>query len=358
MEDMCGGNHPMSNTVSVLWVDDANQSENAKNLESDSMKCECIRPFELEKQLKENNLKNGLIPDLFLVDFYLGERDDPDINEKYPFHGPAVAALIRDRFPEHPIYLVSFHTANGEVKLSQWAQAAENVADQILNTEFILREGKETLYRDSLDYKTLRALRDDTERGNVDTLLDLLKVPDSNKERIKLILPDELKTGLMRQSENNPDGNAISFARWLRGSFLSYPGPLYDQQHTATLLGVNDKGFKKISNKFEKALYNGIFSRESAPRWWVSEVNDLVFALDGAQDIKSSDPWIISTKIFNVPETEMSRCAVCNEFFPETIGRNMDNPNENLPVHFKCSKPDNTIRRPLYFDNPRMFKKD
>ena len=113
--------------------------------------------------------------------------------------------------------------------------------------------------------------------------------------------------------------------------------------------------FEKVSKNFEEVRYQGIFSRTTAEMWWVSVVNDIVFSHEGAQEIKSSDTWVVSTAIFSIPEEEISKCVVCNGPFPETVGTNSDNPDEVNPVHFKCSKPDLNKKRLLYFDGSRIF---
>jgi hypothetical protein len=354
MEDMCGGNNSLSDIVSVLWVDDEDRTVDAKNLSSESLSIEWQHPEALETKLKEYEGAKNTIPDLFLIDFYLGQKESVN-GEKYTHSGLTSSALIREKYPEYPIYLVTAEeTGNGDANLSIWSQAAECTFDYILTLKKIQREGKNILYYDALDFKVIRSK---TPRGDIQALFDLLKVPTSVKEKIKLILPDELKSGLVPETNINPEGNVISFTRWVRGSLFANPGLLYNKLYTATLLGVNFKGFDRISQKFRKALYTGIFSKTTEPKWWASELNDVVFSYKKAQQIKSSDTWVVSTTIFSIPEEERSKCIMCNESFPETVGANADNPAEIKPVHYKCSMPDPNKKGQLYFDGYRVFRR-
>ena len=344
----------MSENVSILWVDDYDRKDDIKNLRSKRLNIEWVHPEDFSSKLQQyKSVKTA--PDLFLIDFYLDLKPN-DKGEKYRYHGLAVNALIRDKYPEHPIYLVTEEeTGNGDARLSVWAQAAECAFDNILTLKEILRKGKETLYYDALDY---REIRDRTSRNKINTLLELLKAPASIKEKITLVLPDQLKSGLMPKSSDNPEGNTISFTRWVRELLFPHPGLLYNKLYTATLLGVNSDGFNRISRKFEKALYRGIFSITTEPKWWPSEINDILFSFKKAQQGRSSDTWSVSTTIFSIPETEISKCVVCNESFPETVGTNIDNPQEIDPVHFKCSTPDKNRQGQLYFEGHRVFNKD
>lgn len=345
----------MNDIVSVLWVDDEDRTEDVKNLSSELLNIEWLHPEGFETKLKEYESAKNTIPELFLIDFYLGQKESAN-GEKYPYHGLAPNALIRDKYPEHPIYLVTAEeTENGDARLSEWAQAAECTFDNILTLKEIQRKGKEILYYDALNY---RKIRNETASNNINALFDLLKAPDSVRDKVKLVLPDELKAGLMPKNSINPEGNTISFSRWVRELLFANPGLLYDQLYTATLLGVNPKGFERISGKFGKALYTGVFSETEELMWWVSIINDIVFSHKEAQEVKSSDTWVVSTTIFSIPEEERSKCVVCNDFFPETVGTNVDNLREIGPVHFRCSSPDVNKKRQLYFDGPRVFKRE
>lgn len=354
MENLCGGSYPMSDTISVLWIDDENQTTEAKNLGFESLHIQWEHPKDIDSVLEKYENSGVEAPDLFLIDFYLSQK--PINDETYQHQGLVLTALIREKYPEHPIFLVTAAiTENGDTKLQKWSQAAESIFDKIIAFEKIQREGKEILYYDALDY---RKTREKTARNNINALFELLKAPDSIKETLFLVLPDTLKSGLMPISGDNPEGNTIAFARWVLRSLLFNPGLLYDKTYTSTLLGVSEKGFGRISRKFSKAMYTGIFSNTTEPMWWASTINDIVFSYKKSQELKSSDLWVVSNAIFSITEEERSKCAVCDDFFPETVGTNIDNPNEVKPVHYKCSAPDKNKQRQLYFEGFRVFNRD
>ncbi len=346
----------MSDTVSVLWVDDEDRKEDVKNLSSESLNIEWRHPEDLETKLQEYKSATATIPDLFLIDFYLDQKPGRS-GKKYTYRGLTPTALIREEYPEYPIYLVTeAETENGDASLSRWTQAVECTFDKILTLKQLQREEKDRriLYYDALDY---RSVRKEPKGSDISALFGLLKAPDAVRDKIKLIMPDDLKSGLMPENGANPEGNTISFTRWVRGSLFANPGLLYDKLSSATLLGVNFEGFDRISRKFRKALYTGIFSKTTDPKWWASELNDVVFSYKKAQRIKSSDTWVVSTTIFSIPEEERSKCIICNESFPETVGANADNPAEIKPVHYKCSMPDPNKKGQLYFDGYRVFRR-
>jgi hypothetical protein len=352
---MRGGDDPMTDSVSVLWVDDKDRNEDAKNLASKSLLVSWCHPQELDNKLHAY-VETGHSPDLFLVDFALNQT--PDLSKsKYPHNGLTAAAIIREKYPEHPVYLATEQFIKDDTpQLTKWSRATEDTFDCILSVKQLQREQKDnqSLYFDALDYKKIRT---QTRHGNLKSLLALLNAPDSALEMIELALPDELRKGLATKTSPEQKGNTISFAKWVRGSLTNNPGILYSELYAATLLGVNERGFARISKHFGDDVYSGVFSRAYDTLWWVSALKERLFSFKNARKIKSSDTRLVSQTIFSVQKDQKSKCVVCSELLPDTVGSNIDNPNEVGQVHFKCSIPDPRKRPELYFEGPRVFSR-
>ena len=312
-----------------------------------------VHPTNLGGKLTELR-KDKKIPDLFLVDYFLDEiKFEGEGNGKYQHRGLAVAGRLRELAPECPIYVVSQKDTKKEGIFLTEAQAARAVFDKILTFKEIQREGPNILYYDAIDYRYIRK----STRRDLKALFKLLQAPDDLVERLKLILPDELREGLASLgSLSYPEGNAIAFAKWAREVLLTTPGFLYDELHAATYLGLTIRAFRTISKELKKANYNGVFSRTTPHLWWVTKINQMIFSFPKAKETNKTNPWELSPIVFNFHKKAQARCIICGEFFPETVGINLRDDSDLKPIHYRCSIPHPNKRRELYFDEPRGFE--
>jgi len=342
----------MTRNIKVLWIDDDfRHIEDARNLESvrKSLRVSLLHPCDLDKRLTQYKDSDGTGWDIFLVDYYLNLNVKD--NQKYPYLGLTVAANIRETFVEHPIYLVTAQMDDGKARLDGWAQAVEASFDAILTLKDVQRQGAR-IYYDALDYRSVRQCT----RENLEALLELAVAPHGVRGRLKLVLPDELKEGLAPATSSNVAGNAIAFTKWVRGLLLMTPGFLYDDLHTSTYLGISSETFAKLSSRFGRAKYSGIFSRSTVPLWWVSELDNILFSYTKTQKIGTTNPWEVAPLVFNVSNEHKTKCAVCGGLSPETVGINLQDDDDLRPVHYRCSQPHSKKTRKLYFDEPRAFK--
>lgn len=343
----------MTRNVRVLWIDDdPKRGEDARNLASvrKNLTVEFLHPRDLDEKLGQYKDSDGTGWDIFLVDYYLNQKEKD--SQRYEYLGLTVAANIREKFMEYPIYLVTARMDDGKAKLDGWAQAAEASFDAILTLKDVQRQGA-IIYYDALDYQSVRQCA----RGNLEALLELVAAPQGVRGRLKLVLPDELRGGLAPTRGINVEGNVIAFTKWIRELLLVTPGFLYDELHTSTYLGINIKTFAKLSTRFGRAKYSGIFSRTTTSLWWVSELNDILFSYSRAQKVRGANPWEVTPVVFNVSDQHRTRCAVCGELSPETVGMNLQDDDDLSPVHYRCSQPHPKKTRKLYFDEPRAFKR-
>ena len=352
MEDLYGGNNSLkaNEKVKILWVDDevTDHTEDAKNLKyaKKELDVTIIHPTNLNSELYQFK-KSKKMPDLFLVDYFLDEiKFEGEGNGRYQHRGLVVAGRLRELVPEYPIYVVSQKDTRKEGIFLTEAQAARAVFDKILTFKEVQREGPDILYYDAIDYRLIRK----STRRNLKALFRLLQAPEDLAERLKLVLPNELREGLASL------GNAIAFAKWVREVLLTTPGFLYDELHVATYLGLTIKAFRTISKKLKQANYNGVFSRTTPHLWWVTKLNQIIFSFPKAKETNKINPWELFPTIFNLHKSAQARCVICGEFFRETVGINLKDDSDLKPVHYRCSIPHPNKRRELYFDEPRGFE--
>ena len=337
--------------ILVVWVDDESQDRTAdainiifkrKNLRIQVFHPKDSKIDDLISKLRSN--KN--IPDLFLLDYFLDEHAEQYTNEKFKSRALTFAGRIREKLPEHPIYVVTNYPAKKEGVFISEAQAANTIFDKLLSFKEVQRFGHDILYFDALDYARIR----NSKRNSLGALYSLLEAPECAHSIIESVLPDELKKGI------SPLGNTISFANWVRDVLATKPGILYDDIYTATYLGMAVQYFQSIDEKIIKAVYRGIFSRTNPrPLWWRCVINDILFSSKKAKSSNKTNPWELGPIVFNVPNKYLAKCVVCGHPYPETVGTNIKDDSDIKPVHFKCSLPHPLKKRDLYFDEFRAF---
>ena len=276
---------------------------------------------------------------------------DRNVKGKIPRKGWSVASQIRETIPNIPIYGVSALDYPQHYILKAYEK---EYYDKLLTMTELEELGSRILYYDSLDFRKIRS----TEKKDVKVIFKLLLTPKSSKNQILQVLPEIFIHGINDfKSNENPQSNSISFGRWVIREFLSYPGPLYDKLYTETHLGVTDRGFKKIKKEFEKAEYKVIFSKGFGEnRWWVSELDRLLFSNKKAKKFYDLSPWVLAPKIFNIKEK--TKCIICDGDYPETVGINKDNIDIKEPVHYSCSIPHPTIKRKIFYEEIRAYPID
>lgn len=338
-----------SRVVKALWIDDDNSiaMDNARNLnqKQKALRIDVLHPCEFLSNFKHdaNCLQKW---DIFLVDYFLDQHafNGNNNGEKSPFRGLAFGGIIREKRSEYPIYGISNQRDNTEGIFSSEKHAALAIYDNIYSLSDIQKNGHNIIYYDALNFNLIRK----TKRNDIEALFRLLKAPVDNlvKDTLLRALPDVLKKGL-----DFKEGNTNAFANWVIRTFTEKPGFLYDEQHAAVHLGMRTEYFRKISEKFETARYRGVFFNASRPRWWVSKLSEIVFSAPTAQSMEGSYPREKAVKLYEVPNKQVSVCAICGKPLPETIA--LDSIDDELkPVHFRCSESD-VLKKESFFDEPR-----
>jgi hypothetical protein len=181
--------------------------------------------------------------------------------------GSALAHLLRSLHPNVPFVCVSAAVGDrgtfDQEELSEYTHIFPfaKIADD---------DQLELLVAIARDFGTCVSAADKPEADLF--LNDLLRCPQADRESLWRVLPAEFKN-----VDRKPTPHRI--ARWLLSTFLARPGYVYDELRVATLLGLTVEGFRKVASNFEAAVYKGAFSTSARPKWWVSTVQELLFAL-------------------------------------------------------------------------------
>lgn len=334
----------MTKQISIFWIDDeANREEDAEHLEQllaeetekdrTSPKVIFFITEEWQSYVEQNRVQRNCV-DLFLVDYLLF------IKRLHPGGGMSVAGEIRETFPNIPIYMFSAKPI---------PEIAKEIADSILTLKELQRSPRATYY-DAIDYQKLRM----SSGRSMTSLLNLLKAPRIDREKIVFALPESLKKTLLATTKVHFD--SIVFAKWVRFEFLKVPGFVYNSIYSATKLGMKEETFFELSAEFETAKYSGVFSRTNPTLWWASMLRDIVFRLaaekmpgDGTTDLSRLAPTL-----FGLDESRTSTCSVCGKRYPETVGYDPDS-KKMKPVHYRCSIPHPEKTRTVYFEEERQL---
>lgn len=359
-------NNEVKRLVNIWWVDDDFLDSSRDNYrvlklykKDNRLAIEGFAPLDFEKKL-ENTKK---APELFLIDYKLNEIENPE-GIKYAYTGTGLVGRIRDKFPEHPIYMVS--------RILEKRHLIEDVDlfDRLLMHESLTdreKTAKEIMINDALDYQKIRRIRN---RHSIKPILNLLNIPKGEIKYFEELLPEQLKGGIGDPTVHSSTGNieftyqlsgAIRFARWTKRNLLLHPGPLYNDLYAATFLGMSEKYFVKsfidkytsFNNKVT-ALYRGIFSQSSEKRlWWKGELARYVLSQDESNEFPVTDIWRYAPQVLRLERKHMSKCSVCGELYPETVAHDPDDKNRMMPAHWRCSEVDASYQPKIGFEQLR-----
>ncbi len=256
--------------INILYIDD---QQSDLDRYGDFIE-ECPIPdyqFKVQTKVGTNISENPKIleeqnPDLIFVDFDFSNVDSA--NHVLGMNGATLSNLLRQKFPEVPIVLLTRETIE---KSRDFPQSKEILAciDEIALKEHLIPPDPKLincLISLSVGYKSLRAC----ENKNWNNLINLILAPSKSIEFLKKSYPIEYA------KKNN--WNAFEAAFWIRKILLKYPGIVYNDIFAATYLGISIDSFNKeeVKSFFSPALYQGIFVGEQE-LWWKTTLNDIVY---------------------------------------------------------------------------------
>jgi hypothetical protein len=342
----------------IVWIDDEFSRESSRSnatlqllKANPQLRIEPYHPLRFTKDIAERHSA----PDLFLVDYRLSQ--EPLDGEIYSGAGTSVAGLIRDLYPEHPIYLTSALLTHDHA--GSQPELFERAVTRTLLTK---GEGAALLVNDALTYRKVRATRD---RQSPAPLCKLLATPALAKQDVLRTLPDDLKHGLGELVTGDVGqityelGGTLRFGRWVTRIFLQQPGILYDDLYTATHLGMSQRYLSEVFLRKHKpaavGIYAGIFASTYERRWWKALLGAYVLQQPGADKHDIVRPWELGPIVFKVPANARAKCVVCKQAYPETVAYDRDNPARRGAAHLRCSEPSVDKQPTLHFEHVRTL---
>lgn len=243
----------------VLIDDDPNEREDIRaRLQGPGISVTAVHPpASIEEPLQ------GGVADVIVVDYQLSGREQGRQTANY--RGSTLAAVLRERLPNHPIVLMTRDSLSGTARFAA-ARDVEGAfdekivkskiydeADGVRHSLVALVRGFQTL---STCEKTAKALS---------TVLGVRA-----QEEGDALLAADPPTAVLR----NEPWRVPEVARWIRHTLLRYPGVLYDSLHAASTLGITVDAFMRpsVQRFFRSALYKGPFA--TAEFFWKNRLLD------------------------------------------------------------------------------------
>ncbi|MCP4148112.1 MAG: hypothetical protein GY757_10225 [bacterium] len=326
----------MSDTLELIWVDDyakrAKVSKTLATMLNAKIKFVCVEKKKPVDELRKLFKKPR--PDLILMDHSLVNTDGGFTT------GSTAAEMIREVWPKCPIVCIT------GVKKKDMPIHKRLAYEEVVPIDD-MSEYKDTLLSIACSFKKLQ----DKAPDDIEDFIMTLAPPEDDIENLKSCLPSELKNKEIYQ-----DGKSIIMAisRWVRKMLMEKPGFLYDRLWTATFLGLNDEGFKKVESIFAKAEYRGVFADKSKKRWWQSKLRDLLFA--EIPERNSIYPWVVGHQLPGITEEDYCKCHISEEAFPETVGYNDETATDRYPMRLRYTIPHPRFERTPFFEEIRMMK--
>ncbi len=185
--------------------------------------------------------------------------------------------------------------------------------------------------------------------SNSEDLLQLLKAPKEDYERLKAVLPHNIKSDFSTDNK----GLIFDISYWIRNVLIERPGFLYDSLWVATYLGLKPEALKKVEEHFINAEYNGLFSTETDKRWWKTKVLQLL-----SQKVADFGlPWEKGRHLPNLLKKDYSKCYATKADYPETVAFTDDTENAKrvqMRIYSTVSHP--SYENLMFFEEIRMMK--
>ena len=321
----------MSKRARIAWIDDnPDRSRTAGELEA-----EFINVKNADVAMKVEELLNGPQRPLVILDHILDKT-----SSKNPIfqRGSTIAEAIKERWPTCPVIGVTNANNVGEIDLR-----TKQAYDDLLSFSDFHRY-----------FDRIGPIAKDFERiGNASfkkpaDVVALLKPPTEDEERLLAALPDDLKGSLKDASVGS------RMYQWVT-QLINRAGFLYDELWAATFVGLNDRGFSKVSKIFDCARYRGVFARENDARWWVSLLAELLYKQVEPQSGEMS--WHVGRRLPGITSKHYSQCYSCQDESPPEVVAYLDaSSDEQHPMHLKCTVLHPRYARELYFEDVRMMR--
>ncbi len=335
MEGRIGDYVTMKRKYTILWVDDDRSREKIfKNLkEKLNVNGEFKNVANADIAATLDDLLSKTNFDLILIDHFLEHAKPATIQT-----GSTAAEYIREKKPDCPIICVTAAEKAIDIDLHK-----KSIYEDLFKVSSI-SEHYASILSIAKSYQTLLKKRPESNEN----LTALLKAPKGDRERLKTIIPEDIKRDYEDKSL------LFNISKWVRHGLMAKPGFLYNKLWSATLLGLKEESFDKVAHLFKNAKYTGIFSDAANERWWQTMIRQILYS-EFPND-KAVFPWQLGHKLPGITKKDHCVCYVCNKEFPETVGYTDEAANTSRPMHLKCSLIHPNFESTLYYDDVRIME--
>ncbi|MAT40467.1 MAG: hypothetical protein CL946_12795 [Ectothiorhodospiraceae bacterium] len=331
--------------LKIIWIDDLPSRKSSSKLLETKIKDKLNKKTEFNDA--EVHFADVSQQDLFTLLDNIRIHGDADLilmdhlltNVERPTVGSTAAEFLREKMAAMPIVCVT-----GE-NLTKIGAHRSSLYDEILAIEKVSKSAA-LLISIAKSYKVLR----EKPPKSVGQLINLLGVPKTDRERLAMILPDDLKLGMNRDKNNS----ILRMSRWVRNTLLERPGFLYDRLWTATLLGIKENSFHKVEAFFEGAKYSGLFCVDGRDRWWQSQLRQIL--ADVVSVGKNELPWEMGRRLLNISKNDYSKCNKSGKDFPETVAYLDESLEDRAPMRLRYTVRHPLFEESLFFEEIRMMK--
>jgi CheY-like chemotaxis protein len=328
--------------MNFIWIDDdpgrkrfvdSIKNHVAKKLPKANVEFVCL--FNREPVGILNTLLHKARPDIIIIDHVLNRTKARVITD-----GATVAEIFRHKWPACPIVGITGAEKKKDINFHK----ASIYEDLFTIDRFPDRYDSLFILAFYLKYMRRKKIQD------MDQLFKLLNPPDSDIERLNLVIPEDIKGRFGDKSL------VIGVFWWLRDVLFAKPGFLYDPLWTATFLGIKEESMHKVERFLKPASYNAVFENYSGPRWWVSVIRELLYKK--LASIESDLPWRMGHRLPGIKAEDHVECYVCGEEYPETVAFIDESSNKRVPMHLKCTVVHPRFKKSIFFEEIRMMKDD
>jgi hypothetical protein len=325
----------MSRKLKFIWIDDdAGREMSAINL-GKQLDVECyfinVKPVDVDYMLKVDQIK----PDFILIDHNLTDIGTGKIKK-----GSTVAALIREM---HPTIAIACITGQE----SKSIDSQQRLSYETVFSYDDIKDHYLSMYSIAESYRKLKT----NQPKDTSELFNLMKVPNEDLKKLENICPHEIK-----ENFNDP-GIFANISQWIRNVLVERPGFLYDRLWAATLLGLNESGFKKVEILFLSARYNGPFADQSKERWWKADLLKIL-----SQKVPTFGlPWERGRLLLpKLTARHFSKDYYSNdeEEYPEVVAFLDETTSVRQQMKLKYTVPHPRYEKLLFFEEIRMMKAD
>jgi hypothetical protein len=323
----------MSKSKRIVWIDDnPDRASTARDLGAEFLN---VRGKDPAPEVKK--LLGGSPPDLVTIDHIL-DNAATGIHPVFS-RGSTIAEAIKEKWPECPVIGVT---------------AVANIATINVRTKRVYDDlfpfHHFSKYFDRINGIATGFASAAKAQTDLDKLIKLLRPPKDECDRLRAALTTDLK--------KEPDASVPSrMYRWV-ARLMDRPGFLFDDLWSATFLGLNVSGFEKVGAKFEDAQYTGIFERPDEPRWWSSQLSELLY--QHVQPNPGELSWHVGRRWSGIKD-HFSSCHCCKKeaLPPETVAFLDESPKAlQRAMHLEHTVLHPLYQRQLYFEDIRMMREE